>query len=284
MDSTVEVSENLIAHDEDSFKFDDCKVIQLCYQKTAKPNTFYALEHALIYITRGEFVIQSPNISVAKGEAAFIRKATHLTYQKFPSPDGKHCEGILFFLTTDSLKDFLKNNRQIVRQNNVISSVLKINADFGLESYMNTVQSYLDNELVEESELVRLKILEILYLLIHKNSELTDYLFEFSAPPLLDLANVMEANFTKPASLNDFAYLSGRSLSKFKRDFSQTFHVSPSRWLKEKRLQYAYQLLTQTEMSVINVCYEVGFENVAHFSRAFKEFFGESPSAIKRAK
>lgn len=284
MDSIIEAEQSLLNLSEESFKFDDCKVIQLCYQKTAKPNTFYALDHALIYITNGEFVIQSPNISIAKGEAAFIRKATHLSYQKFPSPDGKHCEGILFFLTTDLLKDFLKNNRQFVRQKSDVSSVLKIQADFSLQSYMNTVQSYLDNELAEESELVRLKMLEILYLLIHKNSELTDCLFEFSAPPMLDLARVMEANFTKPASLNDFAYLSGRSLSKFKRDFGQTFHISPSRWLKEKRLQYAHQLLTQTEMSIISVCYEVGFENVAHFSRAFKEFFGENPSALKRAK
>ncbi|WP_245592363.1 helix-turn-helix domain-containing protein [Ectobacillus panaciterrae] len=69
-----------------------------------------------------------------------------------------------------------------------------------------------------------------------------------------------------PVSLNELAYLSGRSLSTFKRDFRKIYNTSPMKWIRNRRLDKAKELLTHTSLSVSDVCFSTGFENIAHFS------------------
>ena len=76
------------------------------------------------------------------------------------------------------------------------------------------------------------------------------------------------------------AYLTGRSLATFKRDFDQIFHTSPARWLYQQRLAEAYYLLREENKRPSDVYHEVGFESLAHFSHAFKQLFGYSPSTV----
>ena len=91
----------------------------------------------------------------------------------------------------------------------------------------------------------------------------------------------MEANFRYNLSLEDYAKLCHRSLSSFKRDFQNHFQEAPGRWLLRKRLDYAASLLHNSNMNVSEVAFESGFENVSHFSRAFKERFKEPPNLYR---
>ncbi|WP_420152907.1 helix-turn-helix domain-containing protein, partial [Siphonobacter sp.] len=75
-------------------------------------------------------------------------------------------------------------------------------------------------------------------------------------------------------------YLSGRSLATFKRDFEKIFHLSPHRWLLNKRLQDAYFLIKEKGRKPSEVYLEVGFEDLSHFSFAFKKAFGQPPSLV----
>ncbi len=81
---------------------------------------------------------------------------------------------------------------------------------------------------------------------------------------------------------NDLAYLSGRSPSSFKRDFQAIYNISPSRWIRERRLKKAKELLSNTELSVTDVCYMTGFENMSHFSKVYKSYYGHSPSSQRK--
>ena len=82
--------------------------------------------------------------------------------------------------------------------------------------------------------------------------------------------------------LEKFGYLTGRSLTTFKRDFSKVFRLTPQRWLTQKRLELAHYMLIEKKKKPIDVCYEVGFENLSHFSYAFKKHFGYSPTDLTR--
>jgi AraC-like DNA-binding protein len=57
--------------------------------------------------------------------------------------------------------------------------------------------------------------------------------------------------------------------------------MTPQRWLTHKRLELAYYQLTEKKKKPLEVCYEVGFENLSHFSFAFKKQFGFAPSLLK---
>ncbi len=56
----------------------------------------------------------------------------------------------------------------------------------------------------------------------------------------------MELNFFSNLSLTEFARLSARSLSAFKKEFTRIYNTTPGKWLMEKRLEYSYYLLETT--------------------------------------
>ena len=87
----------------------------------------------------------------------------------------------------------------------------------------------------------------------------------------------MNANFAKPLSIEDYAYLTGRSISSFRRDFVDLFGVSPKQWLIDKRLAKARELLTRNGTTVSQIALEVGYENFSHFVKAFHKKYGTSP-------
>ena len=90
----------------------------------------------------------------------------------------------------------------------------------------------------------------------------------------------MRKNYMFNVGMDRFAYLTGRSLATFKRDFEKLFHTSPSRWLQQQRLQQAHHLITEKGRRPSDVYLEVGFEDLSHFSFAFKKAYGVAPSLV----
>jgi AraC-like DNA-binding protein len=90
----------------------------------------------------------------------------------------------------------------------------------------------------------------------------------------------MIRHFAFNVEMKQFAYLTGRSLATFKRDFEKIFHTSPGRWLQQKRLAQAYYLIKEKGEKPSDVYLEVGFEDLSHFSFAFKKEFGKAPSLL----
>jgi AraC-like DNA-binding protein len=85
-------------------------------------------------------------------------------------------------------------------------------------------------------------------------------------------------------SLLEYAQLSSRSLSTFKRDFNDNFGLSPGKWLRQKRLELAKYLLRHTDKSVTEAAFESGFAKHSHFTRAFRETFQMTPQECSKKK
>ncbi|WP_083794604.1 helix-turn-helix domain-containing protein [Leadbetterella byssophila] len=125
-------------------------------------------------------------------------------------------------------------------------------------------------------------MLELLYDLAGTDKNLLQQLLQMKQPVRTEIPEVMEKNYTSPVSLTELAYLSGRSLASFKRDFQAIYNMAPSQWIRNKRLDKAKEVLENTSMAVSDICYTLGFENPAHFSRIFKEHFGYPPSNLRQ--
>lgn len=121
---------------------------------------------------------------------------------------------------------------------------------------------------------------ELLIILFQTNPEMAGLLFDFSSPEKIDLEAYMNRNYTFNVSLERFAYLTGRSLSAFKRDFEKIFHETPSRWLVQKRLREAYFLIEKKRKKPSEIYLDLGFEDLSHFSFAFKKAFGLAPTQL----
>lgn len=91
------------------------------------------------------------------------------------------------------------------------------------------------------------------------------------------LRQFMEEHYDKALTVEDYAYLTGRSESTFRRDFKARFGTSPRQWIIRQRLEKAHQLLTTTNWDVTQVALEVGYDNVSHFISAFKKQYRHTP-------
>jgi len=74
------------------------------------------------------------------------------------------------------------------------------------------------------------------------------------------------------------------SRSTLHERFAHFIGQPPMHYLAQWRMQLASQWLRDTDAKVIEVALEVGYENEAAFSRAFKRMVGESPGAWRRAR
>ena len=97
------------------------------------------------------------------------------------------------------------------------------------------------------------------------------------------LHQIMEQNFCFNLKLEDFAELCHCSLSTFKRDFQEHFDESPGKWLLQRRVRHAANLIANTDLSVTQVAFESGFEDLSHFSRSFKKVMGTNPTDYKKS-
>ncbi|MGZ3946425.1 MAG: helix-turn-helix domain-containing protein, partial [Mucilaginibacter sp.] len=101
-----------------------------------------------------------------------------------------------------------------------------------------------------------------------------------SEPGKIDLEAFMNKNFHFNVGLDRFAYLTGRSLATFKRDFEKLFSITPSRWLQQRRLQEAHYLIKEKGRTASDIYLDLGFEDLSHFSFAFKKLYGLAPSKV----
>ncbi|HYZ83984.1 MAG TPA: helix-turn-helix domain-containing protein [Bryobacteraceae bacterium] len=83
-------------------------------------------------------------------------------------------------------------------------------------------------------------------------------------------------------SLEFLAQEFGVSPRTLSRDFSEDLQTSPGKWIQGKRLEVARTLLETTRLSVSEICYRVGYEDVASFSRLFSRTTGMTPGEFRK--
>lgn len=86
-----------------------------------------------------------------------------------------------------------------------------------------------------------------------------------------------------PPVIKELAAYANMSPSKLKRLFSQIFGDSIFSYYQEFRMKEAARLLKEEKLSVSDVGYELGFTNLSHFSRVFKEHIGMKPKQYSRS-
>lgn len=71
------------------------------------------------------------------------------------------------------------------------------------------------------------------------------------------------------------------SSSQIYRKVKQETGHSPSVYIRNIRLKYAYKLVSQSDLSFSEIAFRVGFNSLAYFSRCFTNYYGASPSGFR---
>ena len=114
--------------------------------------------------------------------------------------------------------------------------------------------------------------------LLNTSKNLYASIFDFTDPWKIDILEFLESNYMNDISMEEIANYTGRSLSTFKRDFKKCSTLSPREWLIRRRLEAARELIRKGGRKVSDICFEVGFKNLSHFSKIYKETYGIPPT------
>lgn len=238
--------------------------------------------HVLVYMYSGELEINEWKAvtQLHKGDCAFIRKdfGVQLTKQAYK---GEQFKAIFLMFTTKFLRDFYsKLNKnglpKEVKRSNVSLYKLPSNRP-DIVSLFESMTPYFDSGIQPTEELLNLKMAEGVYVLLHTDKSLYASLFDFADPWKIDILEFLEKNYMNNLTLEEIANYTGRSLATFKRDFKKISNLSPQKWIIRRRLEAAHELIRSGEQKVTEVCFDVGFKNLSHFSKAYKEMYGSSP-------
>ena len=99
---------------------------------------------------------------------------------------------------------------------------------------------------------------------------------------LLRARDAMDRAYAEPLDVSAVAAVAHVSEAHFIRTFRATFGETPHRYLQRRRVERSMFLLRETERSITDICFDVGFTSVGTFSRMFKEIIGETPSGYRR--
>lgn len=259
------------------------RIVYSCYSNVSKEGEQFIPNHLLGYIFSGtsELYVSGKNYIFHEGDFRFLRKNQLAKFAKRP-PKGGEFKTISVIMDEATLRSVAEElNLQSTMPYNGESAVLLKPAGL-LMNYLTSLTPYIDNTGTTSEILTKLKVKEAIVILLQTNPELKDVLFDFSEPGKIDLERYMNEHFRFNVDINRFAYLTGRSLATFKRDFERIFHTSPNRWLQQKRLDDAYYLIKEKGWRTSDVYMEVGFKDFSHFSFAFKKAYGIAPSKIRR--
>lgn len=148
-----------------------------------------------------------------------------------------------------------------------------------LEEY-NVRNKYYD--FIIKADLLRLlAIIAREYKISHRTSEEEQTIGRYR-DNIVDAIEYIDENYSQKLMLEDVCRVSAMSQSYFCYIFKNLTGKTFTEYLTDLRIKKAMGLLTETDMPVSGICFDVGFNNVAYFCRIFKKDVGTSPGEYRR--
>lgn len=269
-----------------NIKYIHCGELEIaasCETDGSKETTIYYPSSFLIYVHQGQQHIKLDQelISIPKGKFALVRKYTEATYFKSYSKEEGAAKIYFFALTNEFIRKIISQIQIPNELPAVGERIVIMEPSAMLTGLMQSIIAYVDKGDDLDAELVELKTKEALLAIIKSDAKLAAVFREYSLAERADIVQFMNYNYLENKPLETLAVQTGRSLSTFTREFKMIFNETPHKWIMKKRLAYAKKRLLQGDNKASEIYLEAGFEDLAHFSRAFKKQFGLPPSRIQ---
>ncbi|UOQ69445.1 helix-turn-helix domain-containing protein [Hymenobacter volaticus] len=246
----------------------------------------YVPDHTLCHIVAGEMrlVAAAGAHHYQAGNTVLLRRNTLVKLEKRPVPGQGPFQAIFLLLPQPFLQAYALQQALPASDAATHEPVRLLPEHPMLRGLFQSLQPYLGEEpgMDPGKTLTHLKQTEAVLALLTLDPALAGWLFDFAEAGKLDLAAFMHQHYIFNVPIARFAQLTGRSVSTFQRDFYKHFGMAPALWLRQRRLEAAHAALLLPGKKTSDVYLEVGFEDVAHFSRTFKQAFGYNPSQAAR--
>jgi len=270
----------------ESFHFhEQCVIEKLIVRPPYRFTTMFQDNACFLHCKNSDTVILSATekLQVAPNHAVLLKCGTY--FADFAGNlAGEPCEVYAVHLYPAILKELYGGDfPTAIKPDPGKKDTVAITGTFLISHFVESLALYFAHPELMNPELLQLKMKEIVLLLMQTSDAGTiSALFaDLYSPRQVSISEVVERHLHSDLSNEELASLAGLSLSTFKREFKKQFRDTPSNYLKDKRLEETKKLLLKTELTVSEICYRVGFKDIAHFSRLFKQKYHSSPSVFR---
>lgn len=252
-----------------------------CYDHCRRTGEQFVPQHVFSYQLAGQTTVSEGDHThvFAPGSFRLIRRNHLFKFTKQPPAGGGEFRTVAVCLGQPVLQALSQEHGYPAGHAPPGQAIWSLTPQTLLQSYFESLRPYQQLAHLPQP-LQEIKVREAVLVLLHAAPALQAVLFDFTEPGKIDLAAFMEQHFRFNAPLSRLAYLTGRSLATFKRDFTHLFWQPPGRWLVQRRLQEAHFLLKEKGQTPSEVYLEVGYADLSHFSFAFKKAYGRAPSRL----
>lgn len=236
------------------------------------------------FIISGRKTIQTLNktYSIDSSQIVLIKEGNCITAEQH-SQHGNFNSLTLYF-DTKLVNDFLVkfSDRIPTHPKDTCHNVYTFEKDPFIESFINSICFLMKEENSVEKELSYIKFEEIMLYLLHKEGTTFIQFINnmVSNRKDIDFKIKMESESLNKLTLEEMAFLCNMSLSSFKRNFLNTYGISPQKWFQNKRLQFAYEALKSNTKTPSDLYLELGYSSLSSFSTAFTNIYGIPPTKV----
>jgi AraC-like DNA-binding protein len=267
------------------FEFKDTVCLEYTCPIDAEQIGIYSRSDYLVHVLSGKKTYKTVNgqWTIQAGQTLYLKKGAEIIHQYF---DDEYCM-LGFFLSDELIRETYNEVRGQTKLNKDKDpsgfTALEVQSSNFLDGYFHSMLNYFRGLNRPPDHILVIKLKELLITLMNCDPVLTSYFNHLAETDKPSMEQIMEKNFCFNLKLEDYAELTHRSLSSFKRDFKELFKQSPGKWLQTRRINHAANLMVNSKLSVSQVAFESGFEDLSHFSRVFKNTMGISPSEYKKS-
>jgi len=267
------------------FEFRDTVCLEYNCPLDAEQIGIFSRNDYVVHVLSGKKTYKTLNgqWTLEPGQTLYLKKGAEIIHQYF---DDEYCM-LGFFLSDELIRDTFEEVKSQVEMNCSENpqqfSAVRVQTTKFLEGYFHSMLNYFRGENRPGDAIMVLKLKELLITLMKSDPLVAAYFKSLTDLDRPSLRQIMEKNYCFKLKLEDYAELSHRSLSTFKRDFKKEYGESPGKWLIGRRINHAANLIANSNMSITQVAFESGFEDLSHFSRVFKKKMGSNPSDFKRS-
>ncbi|MBE6547202.1 MAG: AraC family transcriptional regulator [Ruminococcaceae bacterium] len=182
----------------------------------------------------------------------------------------KHC--CVWFSTEGNEDLFPKFFEREAGEKNLL--ILSINAQ---EKLFKLCRELVEPQQTEVEKIYR--FFSLLHLL--DTAEQSDSSGELCPTDVTEVLEYINHHFSEPLVIGELARMVHVSINTLERHFEETLHMSPSAYLKKRRLARAAELLHEN-FSVMEACENSGFSDYSGFIALFKKAYGVTPLTYKK--
>jgi len=239
--------------------------------------------NAISLVISGEKTMRFANktVSIKDDEFHFLSSGNCLASVELSNK--KVFKSILIYFTNKVLADFYLKYIKLIEARRPPTirheSYVGFKKDTFTENFIVSLKLLCSSNKSLSLEMRSLKFEELMLYLLEKYPE---KILSFQTSDRKDLSDfqirkAVETNLTSRITIQELAFLCNLSLSTFKRKFEKMYGDSPIRWILQKRMEIAKDLLQHHHQKPSEVYHKVGYENHSSFTKSFRQIYGLTP-------